>query len=62
MRQPRTGEWTDGFDPENVPPDTRGRDERIPASFWLGSLCVIVVIAVVLALAVFGLQVLFGWA
>jgi hypothetical protein len=62
VRQFRTCEYEDGFDPENDPPGTRGQDEPIPVWFWLGCAGGVVVIAVVLALAIFGFQVLFGRA
>ena len=62
LGQMRSGEYMDGFDPENDPPGTRSRTK--PTTVWtvLGCVGVIVVIAVVIAVVLFCIQMLFGWA
>jgi hypothetical protein len=51
----RSGEYRDGFDPENDPPGTREQNEPIKGVHVLGCIGVIVVVAVVGALVIFGL-------
>jgi len=59
--QMRSGEYMDGFDPENDPPGTR--TQSTPTTVWtvLGCMGAIVGIAVVIALIIFCIQLLFGW-
>jgi hypothetical protein len=60
LQQMRTGEYMDGFDPENDPPGTRTQSK--PATVWtvLGSVGAIVGIAIVIALIIFFIQILLG--
>ena len=61
LGQMRSGEYMDGFDPENDPPGTRTQTK--PPTVWtvLGCVGAIVGIAVIIALIIFCIQMLFGW-
>lgn len=61
LNQMRSGEYMDGFDPENDPPGTRTQTEPITVWTVLGCVGAIVGIAVVIALVIFCIQILFGW-
>ena len=50
VRQLRSGEFMDGFDPENDPPGTRARIVPIRLRHWMVCAAVIVLIAVIVAL------------
>lgn len=55
----RTGDYRDGFDPENDPPGTREQFEPLTARQILGCLGIVIALAVALACIIFGLQMRF---
>jgi hypothetical protein len=52
LRQLRSGEFMDGFDPENDPPGTRAQNEPMKLRHWLGCIGAIVGIAVAAAILI----------
>ncbi len=61
IRQMRTGEYWDGFDPENDPPGTRGKKGPVTNLEPLGCIFALFWLSVVGTLIIVGIQKLFGW-